>query len=134
MANHKYDHLDYTDRVAMKVWDAGATTLKVGAAATAGTIFVGSIASRRFRYVIQAIFHWPMALFASFMIAHVPVLILFKEPILTIGNGSDPAHDEAVLNAMFKFNFQVALVLATLWTLAYIGLRTIPKWRALKQL
>lgn len=133
MANHKYDHLDYTDRVAMKMWDAGATTLKVGAVATAGTILVGSIASRRFRYIVQVIFHWPMALFASFMIAHVPVLLCYKEQLIASGKSSSPNKYDAVITAMFKTNFQVALVLATLWTIAYIYLRTIPKWRALRQ-
>lgn len=83
---------------------------------------VGMVKSRRFRYIMQAIFHLPMAWILLWPVALYFTVIQFADQQLddqTVGQGAALA-------------LLIAFVGAIIWTTAYIVFRTRPKLRALR--
>lgn len=102
----------------------GAARTTAGIAAGGVAVGVGMVRNKRFRYIVQAIFHFPMAFLVVFFIA-------FTRSAM---RGTSGMADSEVVDAMGGFLGDaavLALVVGTVWTLAYILLRTRPKLRRL---
>lgn len=114
------------DQVANAPGDAlsGAARTTAGIAAGGVAVGVGMARNKRFRYIMQAILHFPMAFLVVFFIAFIRAVM----------RGTSGMTDSEVVNAMGGFLGDaavLALVVGTVWTLAYILLRTRPKLRRL---
>jgi hypothetical protein len=99
-----------------------------GRAAAGGVGFgVRMVRDRRFRYIMQAVLHFPMAFFVVFFFA------VSRMPVGT--DYSAMAHEEAQATTaqVFGHSALIGLVVAVVWTAAYIVLRTRPKLRRLNQ-
>lgn len=97
-----------------------------GAAVAPIVLTAGMIRNRRFRYVAQAVLHFPF----SFAVVFVAVF--------AAKGASLPQHadDQVMTNAMvgnMALAFAVAALVSTVWSLAYIRLRTVPKMRRLRE-
>lgn len=110
------------DQLTSAPADAFAGAVRTTAGITAGGVAlgVGMARNRRFRYIMQAILHFPMAFVVVMMLA-----VGYVVPRTTISEGSDG----------FRVLGQVALVGligAVIWTAAYIFFRTRPKLKRLR--
>lgn len=94
------------------------------AGVTVGTVAVtaGMIASRKFRYVVQVILHFPMSFAVLFVTS---TLVLWKTVYKEYSDGSK-------LEEFILTGFIIAFIGAIIWTTAYVSLRTRVKWRKLK--
>lgn len=106
----------------------------VGAARTTGSIAAGGIGvgvrmvrDRRFRYIVQAVLHFPMAFFVVFFFVSTGKFMSIDPSAMAY---------EEVQAASFQAFGQgalIGLIVAVVWTAVYIVLRTRPKLRRLNQ-
>jgi len=95
----------------------------VGAVRTTGGIAAGGVGfgvrmvrDRRFRYIMQAVLHFPMAFLLAFFFASTRLPGNVDHSTLAFGQGA-----------------LIGLVVAVVWTAVYVVLRTRPKLRRLNQ-
>ncbi|QVJ01371.1 hypothetical protein KGD82_25430 [Nocardiopsis eucommiae] len=130
-ANAQYDQ-DMSD-IGGRVVNAPVDAF-VGAVRTTGGIAAGGVGfgvrmvrDLRFRYIMQAVLHFPMAF----------ILVFFFASSRMSGNVDHSAmSDQEALTATsqaFGQGALIGLVVAVVWTAAYIVLRTRPKLRRLNQ-
>ena len=104
----------------------GAVRTTAGIVAGGAAVGVGMARNKRFRYIMQAILHFPMAVAVVFFIAFMKVVAL--------NPGSMPQSEyEAAFLRGTGNALLIALVVGALWTLAYVLLRTRPKLRRLNR-
>ncbi|MEU3017194.1 MULTISPECIES: hypothetical protein [unclassified Nocardiopsis] len=108
-------------RIAGRVVDAPADAF-VGAVRTTGGIAAGGVGvgvrmvrDRRFRYITQAVLHFPMAFFVAFCF------------VMAYGG------EQASILQEFGRGVLIGLIVAVVWTAVYVVLRTRPKLRRLHQ-
>lgn len=117
------------DQLTSAPADAFAGAVRTTAGITAGgvAIGVGMARNRRFRYIMQAVLHFPMAFFVVFFFA-------FNKSVLALDT-STMTDSEVASASMSTLGSAAltALVVGSLWTLAYVLLRTRPKLKRLRQ-
>lgn len=106
---------------------AGAARTTAGIATGGVVVGVGMARNKRFRYIMQAILHFPMAIFVVFFITFTN-----KATALTMASMPSAEYESASLE-MLGSSFLIGLVGGSLWTLVYILLRTRPKLRRLNR-
>jgi len=100
---------------------AGAARTTAGMALGGAAVGVGMVRSRRFRYLVQAVLHFPMAFAVVFGAA-----LLRGMPDLSAMSGDDQ------IAQWIAGRLLVTLIGAAVWTALYVVLRTLPKLRALR--
>jgi len=110
-AQYEQDMSDIAGRVVNAPGDAfvGAVRTTGGIAAGGVGFGVRMVRDLRFRYIMQAVLHFPMAFIVVFFLASTRMSQTFGQGAL------------------------VGLIVAVVWTAAYILLRTRPKLRRLNQ-
>ena len=106
----------------------GHAVRTTGGIAAGGTRFgVRMVRDRRYRYIMQAVLHFPMAFFVAFGFA-------FSRTSVSV-DYSAMAHEEAQAASFQAFGqgALIGLIVAVVWTAVYIVLRTRPKLRRLNQ-
>jgi hypothetical protein len=106
----------------------------VGAVRATGNIAAGGIGigarmvrDLRFRYIMQAVLHFPMAFFVVFF-------LVFTSKATNIDYSAiAPGETQSTMAQVFGQSALVGLIVAVVWTAAYIVLRTRPKLRRLNQ-
>lgn len=83
---------------------------------------IGMVRNRRFRYIMQAILHFPMAFI---------VLVPIPAALAATSLADQPTATDAMIVGHIGLALLVPFVGALIWTIAYILLRTRPKIRAL---
>ena len=94
----------------------GAVRTTAGMVAGGAAIGVGMARNKRFRYIMQAVLHFPMALILVFTFA----LTWFA------------SEAGEVTNMIMGRSTLIGLVVGAVWTAAYVMLRTRPKLRRLQ--
>lgn len=87
---------------------------------------VGMVRSRRFRYITQAVLHFPFA-----------CTIVFAAVFAALVQSAGPVNDNQAGGVVVKalgLGFLAALVGGSLWTFAYVKLRTQRKLRRLERM
>ena len=105
----------------------GAVRTTAGMVVGGAAIGVGMARNRRFRYIMQAILHFPMAFLVVFFFAFTKSALALDTSTMT--NSEAGAANLAILGSAAL----IALIVGTLWTLAYVLLRTRPKLKRLRQ-
>lgn len=120
-------------RISGQVVNAPGDAL-AGAARTTGGIAAGGIGvgvrmvrDRRFRYIMQAVLHFPMAFFVVFFFAATRKIASIEYSAM--------AHEEAQAASAQALGHGalIGLIVAVVWTAVYIVLRTRPKLHRLNQ-
>lgn len=118
--------------IAGRVEAAPAESFKYAVRTTGGIaaggigIGVRMVRDRRFRYIMQAVLHFPMAFF---------VVFFFVSTRKAMSIDSTMGHEEAQAASLQAFGqgALIGLIVAVVWTAVYIILRTRPKLRRLNQ-
>lgn len=105
----------------------GAVRTTAGVAAGGVGFGVRMVRDRRFRYLMQAVLHFPMAFFVVFFLA------LSRMPMGTDYSSMGGEEARMATSQAFGQSALIGLIVAVLWTALYIVLRTRPKLRRLNQ-